>query len=262
MSSKPILFNAEMVKAILDGRKTQFRIPVNISSDCTYYASGINKTAISSNFNNFEAIFVLPKDKWKNSLTPKLGYFSSCYKDGDIIFVQEDWKVGGWNNTSFAFDHSCEPFDKSWHNPPSKEHFYDLLRNTLDELEAMKYPNKNGEYKWEKFKSPLKMMDKSTMQDWMARIFLKVTNVRVERLQDISDEDCIKEGIVEVTKDNQVFKFCIYDKKDYSSTPWQDMPKNPQEVYKKLWNSTAKDKYKWEDNPYVFVYEFERIHDV
>ena len=242
MSSKPILFNTEMVKAILDGRKTQFRIPVNVSSDCTYYASGINKTAISSNFNNFEAIFVLPKDKWKNSLTPKLGYFSSCYKDGDIIFVQEDWKVGGWNNTSFAFDHSCEPFDKSWHNPPSKEHFYDLLRNTLDELEAMKYPNKNGEYKWEKFKSPLKMMDKSTMQDWMARIFLKVTNVRVERLQDISVRDIEKESgwrreIYSYSNKNKAFL------RDYCD----------------FWNSTAKDGYKWEDNPYVFVYEFERI---
>ena len=242
MSSKPILFNTEMVKAILEGRKTQFRIPVNVSSDCTYYASGINKTAISSNFNNFEAIFVLPKDKWKNSLTPKLGYFSSCYKDGDIIFVQEDWKVGGWNNTSFAFDHSCEPFDKSWHNPPSKEHFYDLLRNTLDELEAMKYPNKNGEYKWEKFKSPLKMMDKSTMQDWMARIFLKVTNVRVERLQDISVRDIEKESgwrreIYSYSNKNKAFL------RDYCD----------------FWNSTAKDGYKWEDNPYVFVYEFERI---
>ena len=242
MSSKPILFNTEMVKSILEGRKTQFRISVNVSSDCTYYASGINKTAISSNFNNFEAIFVLPKDKWKNSLTPKLGYFSSCYKDGDIIFVQEDWKVGGWNNTSFAFDHSCEPFDKSWHNPPSKEHFYDLLRNTLDELEAMKYPNKNGEYKWEKFKSPLKMMDKSTMQDWMARIFLKVTNVRVERLQDISVRDIEKESgwrreIYSYSNKNKAFL------RDYCD----------------FWNSTAKDGYKWEDNPYVFVYEFERI---
>ena len=236
MSSKPILFNTEMVKAILNGRKTQFRIPVNVSSDCTYYASGINKTAISSNFNNFEAIFVLPKDKWKNSLTPKLGYFSSCYKDGDIIFVQEDWKVGGWNNTSFAFDHSCEPFDKSWHNPPSKEHFYDLLRNTLDELEAMKYPNKNGEYKWEKFKSPLKMMDKSTMQDWMARIFLKVTNVRVERLQDITFDDIEKYGIKFNLKINGKNKFKI------------------------LWNSTAKDGYKYLDNPYIFVYTFEVIN--
>lgn len=243
MSSKPILFNTEMVKAILDGRKTQFRIPVNVSSDCTYYASGINKTAISSNFNNFEAIFVLPKDKWKNSLTPKLGYFSSCYKDGDIIFVQEDWKVGGWNNTSFAFDHSCEPFDKSWHNPPSKEHFYDLLRNTLDELEAMKYPNKNGEYKWEKFKSPLKMMDKSTMQDWMSRIFLKITNVRVERLQDVKYSDIEKE--LGVNADNY---------KQYTS--WSDLMACD---FKDTWNSTAKDGYKYLDNPYVFVYEFERI---
>ncbi|MCG3698732.1 hypothetical protein L5F42_02640 [Aliarcobacter butzleri] len=259
MSSKPILFNTKMVKAILDGRKTQFRIPVNVSSDCTYYASGINKTAISSNFNNFEAIFVLPKDKWKNSLTPKLGYFSSCYKDGDIIFVQEDWKVGGWNNTSFAFDHSCEPFDKSWHNPPSKENFYDLLRNTLDELEAMKYPNKNGEYKWEKFKSPLKMMDKSTMQDWMARIFLKVTNVRVERLQDISDDDCIKEGISEVGfYPDEGYPLCTgyMAEKDDGKTALANTPQKP---FSELWNSTTKKGYKWEDNPYVFVYEFERI---
>ena len=231
-----------MVKAILDGRKTQFRIPVNVSSDCTYYASGINKTAISSNFNNFEAIFVLPKDKWKNSVTPKLEYFPSYYNDGDILFVQEDWKIGGWNNTSFAFDHSCEPFDKSWHTPPSKEHFYDLLRNTLDELEAMRYPNNNGEYKWEKFKSPLKIMDKSTMQYWMARIFLKVTNVRVERLQDISVRNIEKETgwrreIYSYSNKNKAFR------RDYSD----------------FWNSTAKDKYKWEDNPYVFVYEFERI---
>ena len=241
MSSKPILFNTEMVKAILDGRKTQFRILVNASNDYTYYASGINKTAVSSNFNNFEAIFVLPKDKWKNSVTPKLEYFPSHYNDSDILFVQEDWKVGGWNNTSFAFDHSCEPFDKSWHTPPSKEHFSGLLRITLNELETMKYPNNNGEYKWEKFKSPLKMMDKSTMQYWMARIFLKVTNVRVERLQDISSIGYEKEG----------FDFSNYN----TFTNIEDM-KN---WWIKLWNSTAKDGYKWEDNPYVFVYEFERI---
>jgi hypothetical protein len=242
---KPILFNTEMVKAILDGRKTQFRILVNASNDYTYYASGINKTALSSNFNNFEAIFVLPKDKWKNSVTPKLEYFPSHYNDSDILFVQEDWKVGGWNNTSFAFDHSCEPFDKSWHTPPSKEHFYDLLRNTLDELEAMRYPNNNGEYKWEKFKSPLKMMDKSTMQYWMARIFLKVTNVRVERLQDIRVRDIEKETGWKREK---------YSYSNKNRAFYKD--------YRDLWNSTAKDGYKWEDNPYVFVYEFKRVYDV
>ena len=242
---KPILFNTEMVKAILNGRKTQFRTLVNTSNDYTYYASGINKTAVSSNFNNFEAIFVLPKDKWKNSVTPKLEYFPSRYNDSDILFVQEDWKVGGWNNTSFAFDHSCEPFDKSWHTPPSKEHFSGLLRITLNELETMKYPNNNGEYKWEKFKSPLKMMDKSTMQYWMARIFLKVTNVRVERLQDISVRDIEKET---------GWKREIYSYSNKNKAFYKD--------YCDLWNSTAKDGYKWENNPYVFVYEFERVYDV
>ena len=72
----------------------------------------------------------------------------------------------------------------------------------------------------------------------MARIFLKVTNVRVERLQDITFDDIEKYGIKFNLKINGKNKFKI------------------------LWNSTAKDGYKWEDNPYVFVYEFEKIHDV
>ena len=71
-----------------------------------------------------------------------------------------------------------------------------------------------------------------------ARIFLKVTNVRVERLQDIDYGDIIDEG----------WDYGI----NIRALEW----------WKKLWNSTTKDGYKWEDNPYVFVYEFERIHDV
>ena len=105
----------------------------------------------------------------------------------------------------------------------------------------MKYPNNNGGYKWEKFKSPLKMMDKSTMQYWMARIFLKVTNVRVERLQDMSHENLLAEGFD--------FKYFDTKKKDKGFFSW----------WINLWNSTSKDGYKWEDNPFVFVYEFERI---
>ena len=80
----------------------------------------------------------------------------------------------------------------------------------------------------------------------MARIFLKVTNVRVERLQDITLEDIGKEGSpfdVRVVED--------IGEDDFAYEWWID-----------TWNSTAPKGYKWGDNPYVFVYEFERVQNV
>lgn len=218
MSSKPILFNTEMVKAILDGRKTQTRRVVN--------KEYLDMADIDDN-----NIYVPREDGGYVNI---LNMTWSKYKVGDVLYVRETFNTF----SNITMDNEVGVIYKA------------------DNKEVILPCNRDYECEYvfnDKWKPSIHMPKK------YARIFLKVTNVGVERLQDISDEDCIKEGIVEVTKDNQVFKFCIYDKKDYSSTPWQDMPKNPQEVYKNLWNSTAKDGYKWEDNPYVFVYEFERI---
>lgn len=227
MSSKPILFNTEMVKAILDGRKIQTRRAIPLKNNDLIFTGFV----VSSTAKNREGYCAFGKNKEQ-----ELEFIKPKYKVGDILYVKETWTLGK--------KFTIKP-ENVWYirNDLGNEVYYkaDLNDNFYDPDNICKW------------KPSIHMPKK------YARIFLKVTNVRVERLQDISDEDCIKEGIVEVTKDNQVFKFCIYDKKDYSSTPWQDMPKNPQEVYKKLWNSTTKDGYKWEDNPYVFVYEFERI---
>ena len=64
-----------------------------------------------------------------------------------------------------------------------------------------------------------------------ARIFLKVTDVYIDRLQNISEEDCLKEGI---------------------------SGKNPKTNFRNLWES-LKGEGSWEENPYVWVYEFEII---
>lgn len=86
-----------------------------------------------------------------------------------------------------------------------------------------------------------------------ARIFLKVTNVRCERLQDISDEDCIAEGIepMIIIEETQYYK--IYGSKNPTVSN-----SYPNRSFKSLWDSINKEKdYLY--NPWVWVYEFEKI---
>ncbi len=85
---------------------------------------------------------------------------------------------------------------------------------------------------------------------------IRITNVRVERLQDISDEDCIAEGVCKWTKDRELFKYDIAD--GFEMFEWRDMPRTPREAYAALIDRIS-GKGTWESNPYVFVYEFELI---
>lgn len=92
---------------------------------------------------------------------------------------------------------------------------------------------------------------------------IRITNVRVERLQDISDEDCIAEGIREVEVDNNWGKYATHT--EYRVV-YQDkygrekllIGMTPREAYAALIDRISS-KGTWEANPYVFVYEFELI---
>ena len=85
---------------------------------------------------------------------------------------------------------------------------------------------------------------------------IRITDVRVERLQDISDEDCIKEGIIK--------KWHAPACKNYYYVPGievksvKDVHDTPQEAFANLINKVSK-KDIWEENPYVFVYDFELV---
>jgi len=94
-----------------------------------------------------------------------------------------------------------------------------------------------------------------------ARIFLRVTGVRVERLQDITPEGVVAEGIQSFTKDGTLYKYAVADEEgDYPAQKWSDCARTPAEAFERLWDGTyAKRGYSWEDNPWVFVVEFERI---
>ena len=196
---KSIIFNTEMVKAILDGRKTEFRIPIKLKDNslvCTGYI-------FSSTDRKRNSCYSFGKNKECD-----MEYIKSKYKVDDILYVKETFNLSG----------------EEWG-----------IANPL-----------NIEYRADNTKSSHKWFSSNIMRMEYSRIFLKVTNVRVEKIQDISLEDMLKEG--------------INHKKSYN---YGDIVKTYTQVKREFinnWNSTAKDRYKWEDNPYVFVYELERIN--
>jgi hypothetical protein len=96
---------------------------------------------------------------------------------------------------------------------------------------------------WIEVKSPAPV----NMPRWASRITLEVTGVRVERLQDISEEDAIAEGIRSFTKDGSLYKNCWSD----MGMPWRDMPYTAKEAYQILWDRINGKKYPWASNPWV-----------
>ena len=88
---------------------------------------------------------------------------------------------------------------------------------------------------------------------------IRITDVRVERLQDISDEDCLKEGVVKDTCktyfNGYTVKFSLDKYNNILSSEWF---RTPREAFAHLINKVSK-KGSWESNPYVFVYDFELV---
>lgn len=160
-------------------------------------------------------------------------YIEPPYKIGDILYVRETWTniLTPDGNVRFAYKADGEPENFLWWGNAKKG-------------------------KWEVWMPSIHMPKEA------ARIFLKVTSVRVERLKDITDEGCLNEGIREFTKDGIVKKYDT-EPNMYS---WENMPRTPREAFEKLWNSTLQLKGKWngwtnlfEYNPWVWVIEFEGV---
>jgi hypothetical protein len=209
--AKPILFNTEMVKAILDGRKIHTRRVIPYGE---YLYEPMNELCIEVAKNYCDM------DKENHPELKKEMIKHSRIRVDDILYVRETFQYG------------------------------DNIRNKQDiplsdDIEILYYENEinHANINQSNFAELIKWKPSIHMPKKFARIFLKVTNVRVERLQDISLNDISKEGSpMDVIRAEEI------GEPDFCFEWWID-----------LWNSTSKQGYKWEDNPYVFVYEFERI---
>lgn len=197
---RPILFNTDMVRAILDGRKTVTRrcVKARSKSACGFYVT----------FRKSDNAFMGVYDYDENERQFDSSQASPC-QPGDILYVRETW-YKDINRYMYRANYA------------NNEKFY---RN-----------GKEIEIKWR----PSIHMPKEA-----ARIWLKVTGVRVERLQEIDGKGVLKEGI----------NSHVHPEADYFNG-------NQREMFAELWDSTIKkpdlDRYGWEANPWVFVIEFER----
>ena len=196
MAIKPILFNTEMVRAILDGRKTCTR---RICKDANEY------TVPDMEFYNADkrtyAVHNFVDKEHTEQLSTAERTCPIC--TGDILYVRETWKEA----------------------PKGYYYYEDWQRNDIADIT-----------KWK----PSIHMPKEA-----ARIWLKVMNVRVERLQEISAESALAEGADKYIHTNGGL--------DENMTITSFIG---------IWNSTIKksdlDRYGWDANPYVWVISFER----
>lgn len=223
MTIKPILFNTEMVRAILDGRKTCTR---RICKDANEY------TVPDMEFYNADkrtyAVHNFADKKHTEQLSIAERTCPIC--PGDILYVRETWeRFECWK---------CEGDERgNCPKEPKKSVLYKTcgcyMYRATDEI--------YGDAKWH----PSIHMPKEA-----ARIWLRVMDVRVERLQDVTEDGAKAEGAI----DNRGFIHSPENEYDRIHTA--------RDHFIKIWNSTIKksdiDRYGWDANPYVWVISFER----
>lgn len=210
MAIKPILFNTEMVRAILDGRKSCTRRLVKFLAKKNPLWTGYIKDGLMLyNGRNEPCIRKAP------------------YQPGDILYVRETWSEGYEDGT-----YIYRADDKLADLPTFKESSKLIYHPSIH------------------------------MPKEAARIWLKVTDAKVERLQEMKPVDAIKEGAYPECWDcfntyGESGSQCCYGTEEQCSQCDEVMME-----WEKLWNSTIKksdlDRYGWDASPWVWVIEFER----
>lgn len=141
----------------------------------------------------------------------------SRFKVGEVVAIAQSYKSIGY-----------QPTDKT----------AVIIGNKIEFIEFQNHKGWNNKM----FVSPDSMMN-----------FIRITNVRIERLQDISREDCLAEGVEFDGKARQFY--CDFNKSTNSKI-W--LGSTPREAYAALIDKVGK-KGDWDSNPYVFVYDFELV---
>lgn len=225
MKERPILFSAPMVRAVLDGSKTQTRRlikpqPVGIEE----YTSGFVDEAWAS-----------------GHIDVKCPYG----KVGDRLWVRETWRPFSWQPNPLTVEYRADGIVRNISLPDhvDEEGLFDsYLKLDAECKKAGCACDEEGNYSWDDSGSnPIRWRPSIFMPRWASRITLEITDVRVERLQDISEEDARAEGadpISEEVSSNPLIRY--------------------RAAFHSLWSS-INGIGSWQSNPWVWVISFKVV---
>lgn len=230
MKSRPILFNPQMIRAILDGKKTQTRRPLK-----------------------FWQIPAETEDKQSVERFPDMKYHA-------IAQIHSKW---GFSFYAKTIEELCEkylptvcPFGRVGDQLWVRETFADLSGMGFDQKYAYRADTeKNSEGDQIRKQYGVKWKPSIHMPRAASRITLEITNIRVEKLKDISPQDAIAEGLSCATKDK------FLDKYGLSDWPWTCWDKDPRVAFLRLWSTVYGDEdFEQLGNPYVWAVDFKRAN--
>jgi hypothetical protein len=200
MTEKPILFSAPMIRAILDGRKTQTR------------------RVLKHGWAPENRIVSLPDG-------PNKGLRVVPYAPGDVLWVREAWRPdpnGVESDGTISVFYRADSYHQFGLKPAAGWNLPKSAQNAS--------------------------VPSIHMPRWASRITLKVTAVKVERLQEISEEDAKAEGV-------EPFGICTWT--DYSNNGVTNVVLSPRRSFETLWAS-INGPGAWDANPWVAAISFER----
>lgn len=208
MKERPIIFNADMVRAVLDGRKTQTRRIMKVQPESNQL--GLLRITASTNRSDTGKYHWAESNATGNHVRSKL--FACPYGAvGDRLWVRETWAEAGGSAPELQLYRANYPahVPSKYENVPPPE--------------------------------SIRWRPSIHMPRWASRITLEITGVRVERLQNISQEDAKAEG-------------CWYGRG--GGEP--DFAVSPADHFPTLWASIYGEE-SWKADPWVWVIEFKRV---
>lgn len=222
MKERPILMSGESVRAILDGRKTQTRRVVSWQPEPGAWPGGLQYGVDGpGTCRKIDADY---PDGPEDMIRCPYG------SPGDRLWVRETW---GHYQRGDATPVRGQPYDPE-------------VVYRADDPD----PDIPHDFLWE----PFWWRPSIHMSKKLARIWLEVLDVRAERLQEISEEDCEAEGVFNASGLHLAdCHYVIY----HPDQPCHCGDNSPAEEFASLWDSlNAKRGYSWESNPWVWVVGF------